>query len=326
MTRPPAATTLTPPPPGEGEGRAQPGAAPRAPHEDLGPEIVLVTGPSGAGRTTAIRALEDLGFEVIDNLPLSLLPRLLDGPPLGRPLALGIDPRNRDFGAEPLVAVADRLAQRTRSALLYLDCREEVLLRRFSETRRRHPLAPDGAPATGIARERVLLAPVRDRADVVIDTSALTPHELRAAIERRFAPPGGRPLAITVESFSYRRGLPAELDIALDCRFLRNPHWDAALRPHDGRDPAVAAFVEADPRYAPFLAHLESLVLALLPAYREEGKSHLAIGLGCTGGQHRSVTVAERLAETLAKAGWRVSIRHRELERRAGADGAADRG
>lgn len=308
----PAAPAVIPPPPPRPEG--------------MRPGVVLVTGPSGAGRTTAIRALEDLEFEVIDNLPLSLLPRLLEGPPHGRPLALGIDPRNRDFGVEPLLAAVERIARRSCCELLYLDCREDVLLRRFSETRRRHPLAPDGAPATGIARERALLVPVRDRADVIIDTSSLTPHELRAAIERRFAPAEGRPFAITVESFSYRSGLPPELDLALDCRFLRNPHWDEALRPRDGRDAAVAAFVAVDPRYAPFLAGLETLLLALLPAYREEGKSHLAIGLGCTGGQHRSVTVAEHLGKTLAQAGWRVSIRHRELERRAAADGAADRG
>lgn len=285
--------------------------------------IVLVTGPSGAGRSTAIRALEDLGYEVIDNLPLSLLPRLVEGPgcgPSDRPLALGLDVRNRDFGTDALCGLIDRLAERPQleAEVLYLDCADAVLIRRFSETRRRHPLAPDGSPEEGIARERALLEPVRARADVLIDTGALTPHELRAAVERFFAPEDGRPLAVTVESFSYKQGLPPGLDIAMDCRFLRNPHWEAALRPGDGRDAAVAAFVEADPAYHPFLARLRELVASLLPAYQAEGKAHLAVGLGCTGGQHRSVAVAEALAKALAEDGWRVSKRHRELERRAG--------
>ena len=286
--------------------------------------IVLVTGPSGAGRSTAIRALEDLGYEVIDNLPLSFLPRLAKGPPLERPLALGLDVRNRDFAAGALVRTPDRLAAMFGgpAEILFLDCAEEVLLRRFSETRRPHPLSPDGAPATGIAAERALLAPIRARADILIDTSALSPHELRAAVERWFAPPGGRPLTVSVESFSYKRGLPPGLDVVMDCRFLRNPHWDAGLRPLDGRDLAVAAYVEEDARFEPFFTRLKDLAAMLLPAYRDEGKSHLAIGLGCTGGQHRSVTVAERLAQALAEDGWRVSKRHRELERRAEAGGA----
>jgi UPF0042 nucleotide-binding protein len=287
--------------------------------------IVLVTGPSGAGRSTAVRALEDLGFEVIDNLPLSLLPRLAKGPPLEKPLALGLDVRNRDFKAEKLARTPERLAEMfgEPAEILFLDASDVVLLRRFSETRRPHPLSPDGAPATGIAIERALLAPIRARADVLIDTSDLSPHDLRAAVERWFAPPGGRPLSVSIESFSYKRGLPAGLDIAMDCRFLRNPHWDETLRPRDGRDPEVAAYVEADPRFEPFLARLRDLVLLLLPAYREEGKSHLAIGLGCTGGQHRSVMLVERLSQALAEEGWRVSKRHRELERRADAAGAA---
>jgi UPF0042 nucleotide-binding protein len=198
-----------------------------------------------------------------------------------------------------------------------------VLLRRFSETRRPHPLSPDGAPATGIEIERGLLEPIRARADIVIDTSLLSPHELRAAVERWFAPRGGRALSVSVESFSYKRGMPPGLDIVMDCRFLRNPHWDEGLRPRDGRDPDVAAYVAEDPRYAAFFARLHGLVALLLPAHREEGKAHLAIGLGCTGGQHRSVMVAERLAQALAEEGWRVSKRHRELERRAEAAASA---
>lgn len=282
--------------------------------------LVLVTGPSGAGRSTAINALEDLGFEVIDNLPLSLLPRLLDGHPLTRPLALGVDVRNRDFSANGLIEAIDRIASKTAIAgqVLYLDAAEEVLVRRYSETRRRHPLAPEDAPLVGILHERALLLPIRARADVLIDTSDLSPHDLRAEIDHWFAPDAGRMLGVSVHSFSYKRGLPRGLDIVMDCRFLRNPHWEPALRARDGTDPAVAHYIAQDPLYAEFFAKVLDMVSFLLPAYREEGKAHLAIGFGCTGGQHRSVAVTEQLGFALAETGWHVSKRHRELERCAG--------
>ena len=281
-------------------------------------QITLVTGPSGAGRSTAINALEDLGFEAIDNLPLTLLPRLLDGRPLERPLALGIDTRNRDFSVPALLDAADDLAGQAAytGRLLYLDCRAEVLLRRFSETRRRHPFAQDDAPAEAVERELPLLAPVRERADILIDTSEMTPHDLRAALTQWFGEKTGEALAVTVQSFSYKRGLPQDLDIALDVRFLANPHWEARLRPLDRRDAQVAAFVAKDPAFAAFFDRVTALILSLLPAYAAEGKTYLSIGLGCTGGQHRSVAVAEKLTKRLAEAGWQVSIRHRELERR----------
>ena len=282
-------------------------------------QVVLVTGPAGAGRSTAVRALEDLGFEAIDNLPLSLLPHLIDAPALTRPLALGIDTRNRDFGIEALIEAIDRLAARPDIAeqVLYLDCPEEELIRRYSETRRRHPMAPRDQPEIGIRQERELLGPIRSRADVLIDTGGLSVHDLKAEVERWFAPRGGRLLGITLQSFSYKRGLPRGLDMVIDCRFLRNPHWDPVLRALDGRDPAVAAHVLSDPRYDGFYSRLRDLTVFLLPAYRAEGKAHLAIGFGCTGGQHRSVAVVEQLAKPLAEAGWAVSKRHRELERKA---------
>lgn len=283
------------------------------------PPLVLITGPSGAGRTTAIRALEDMGFEAIDNLPLSLLPRLLGGPAPERPMALGVDPRNRDFSAQALIEAIDRLgALRTGPVqVLYVDCQPDVLLRRFSETRRRHPLAPAESAQVGITRELDLLRPIRARADILIDTSELSPHELRAEMDHWFAPQGGGQLAVSVHSFSYKRGLPRGVDMVLDCRFLRNPYWDEALRGLDGRDARVAAYIAQDPRFAPFHAQLSAMVELLLPAYKDEGKSYLSIALGCTGGQHRSVAMAETLAATLAKDGWQVSTRHRELERRA---------
>ena len=284
-----------------------------------GHRLVLVTGPSGAGRSTALNALEDLGFEVIDNLPLTLVPRLLDGPPLAQPLALGLDPRNRDFS----VAALNDLAAQLRAApavdveIVYLDCHGDVLLRRFSETRRRHPLAPAEGPAEGIARELDLLGPVRALADMLIDTSELTPHELRAEVAGWFGSSGGTPrLAVSIHSFSYKRGVPRGADMVFDCRFLRNPYWDPALRGLDGQAEAVAAYVAQDSRFQPFFDKVLDLALLLLPAYRDEGKSHLSIAFGCTGGQHRSVMVAEKLTNALADAGWRVSKRHRELERR----------
>ena len=278
------------------------------------PAVVLVSGPSGAGRGTAIHALEDLGFEAIDNLPLSLIPRLLDGPPPLARLALGVDPRNRDFSASAFLELLDNPPP-PGFELLYLDCAPDVLLRRFSETRRRHPLAPAESPAAGIEREFDLLGPIRARADILIDTSELTPHELRAEIDRWFGGPSQARLALSVHSFSYKRGLPRGIDMVFDCRFLRNPYWEPALRARDGRDPAVVAHIAADARFAPFFEKVADLARLLLPAYVEEGKSHLSIAFGCTGGHHRSVAMAEKLANTLAASGWQVSIRHRELER-----------
>ncbi|MEM0946722.1 MAG: RNase adapter RapZ [Pseudomonadota bacterium] len=278
-------------------------------------QLVLVTGPSGAGRSTALNALEDLGFEAIDNMPLSLLPRLLDGRPLDRPLALTLDIRNRDFAADALERALDtlRATPSYSSALLFLDCRPDVLLRRFSETRRRHPFSQDGAPAVGIRREQDLLAGLRGKADSLIDTSDMSPHDLRAALDKRFGSLASPGLRVTVESFSYKRGLPQDVDTAFDVRFLKNPHWVEDLRPLDGRDPRVAAHVADDPRFQGFFDRVLELVLMLLPAYLDEGKAHLSIGFGCTGGRHRSVMLAEKLGQSLADEGWQVSIRHRDL-------------
>ncbi|KUJ85066.1 glmZ(sRNA)-inactivating NTPase [Ruegeria marisrubri] len=280
--------------------------------------IVLVTGPSGAGRSTAIHVLEDLGFEAIDNLPMGLLTRLLEGSDPQRPMALGIDARNRDFstiGFLELVAGLGRMAEIDLTTL-YLDCSEDVLLRRFSETRRRHPMAPEASPEVGIRQEKELLQPIREIADTLIDTSNLNVHQLREEIERWFAPEGGRHLAVSVESFSYKRGLPRGLDMVFDCRFLANPYWKPELREADGRNPDVAAYIQSDPNYEPFVERVVELLKLLLPAFRAEGKAHLSVAFGCTGGQHRSVSLAETIAKALAEGGQQVSIRHREIERR----------
>lgn len=289
-------------------------SAPEQPHR----RIVFVTGPSGAGRSSALNVLEDAGFEVIDNLPLRLIPVLFDVPEQSRPLALGIDARNRDFSTNTVIDLLGGLALREGivAELLFLDCSTDVLLNRFSETRRRHPMAPADRPADGIEAEQQLLAPLRARADVLIDTSTLNVHELRAEVEHWFAPGGKRHLSVTVQSFSYKRGLPRSVDMVYDCRFLKNPYWQPELRALNGTDAAVAAHVATDARFESFAQQVLDLSLLILPACREEGKSHFSVAFGCTGGQHRSVTLAERHALQLAEAGWQVSIRHRELSAR----------
>ena len=278
------------------------------------PPLVLVTGPSGAGRTTAINVLEDLDFEAIDNLPLRLVPALVNAGGADRPLVLGLDPRNRDFSTEAMVDMIDMLKARQgiKTTVLYLDAQADVLLRRFSETRRRHPLSPAESPELGVTRELDLMRMIRERSDVVIDTSDLNVHQLRAEVERLFAPKG-RTLAVALHSFSYKRGIPRSVDMVFDCRFLANPYWEPELRAHNGQDKEVQDYVMKDARYQGFFDRVLYLTLMLLPAYREEGKSHFSIAFGCTGGQHRSVTLAETLAKALAREGQQVSIRHREL-------------
>lgn len=290
--------------------------------------VVLVTGASGAGRSTAINALEDLGYETIDNLPLSLVERLLDGPARSAPLALGIDVRNRDFSTDAMVALLDDLVADpdVDAELLYLDCRTDVLIRRYSETRRRHPLAPSESPDIGIAREMELLVPVRARADRLIETSELTVHDLKAEIGEKFGTSASARLALSVESFSFKRGLPRGADMVLDVRFLANPHWQEELRALDGRTAEVQAYVEGDPRYADFFTRVVELTESLLPAFKDEGKTSLTLAFGCTGGQHRSVALAEKTAKALAEAGWQVSTRHRELERRGLASSGGEMG
>jgi UPF0042 nucleotide-binding protein len=282
--------------------------------------VILVTGPSGAGRSTAINTLEDMGFEAVDNVPLSLIPRLLDGARDGKGLALGVDARNREFSARGFSGLVDDLHGMENVALtvLYLDASEDVLSRRYSETRRRHPMAPAEDPMTGIARELDLLAPIRAQAQNLIDTSALTVHDLRAEIRNWFSGDAAeRALALVIHSFSYKRGAPMGLDMVFDVRFLRNPYWEPSLRAATGLDSNVQSHVADDPKFLPFFDRILDLTRFLLPAYREEGKSHLSIGFGCTGGQHRSVTLAERLAAALALDSVPVSIRHHEIERKS---------
>jgi len=287
----------------------------------LAPRVLIVTGLSGAGRTTAINALEDLGYEAIENLPLPLFEALIassNGPQA--PIAIGIETRTRGFSARALseTVAALRNVWQAGAALLFLDCSDRVLLARFNQTRRRHPLAPAEDPATGILRERDILAEIREQADAVIDTSAMNPHELKAELAARFALDHSVGMAVTLQSFSYKRGSPPGADMVIDTRFLHNPYWRDDLRMLDGRDDRIQEFVRSDPLYAGFLGKLCDLISMLLPAYRDEGKAYFTLALGCTGGRHRSVSVAEEIGRILADQGWPVSIRHRELERRAG--------
>ncbi len=279
--------------------------------------LVLVTGMSGAGRSTALRILEDEGYEAIDNLPLSLLDAVVGEVGLKRPIAVGVDIRTRDFAVGPVLDQLDALARSPRFAttLLFVDCEDEVLGRRFTETRRRHPLAQDRPVADGIAAERRLVAPLRERADMMIDSSRLTPADFRAQLLGHVGLGGGAGMAVFVTSFSFRQGLPREADLVFDVRFLANPHYDPALRPLSGRDEAVAGFVARDPGFAPFFDHLTRMLAPLLPRYEREGKSYLTIAIGCTGGRHRSVFTAERLAAWLAEEGRPVHLGHRDIAR-----------
>lgn len=279
--------------------------------------IVLITGPSGAGRSTAINVLEDIGFETIDNMPLSLLPSLLSGPPAGRQIALGVDVRTRDFSAGAVLDIHEEI-KRTEgydSTILFLDCDTDVLVRRYSETRRRHPLAPDEMPELGIKQEIKILSKLRLRANVLIDTTNLSPHDLKTELKNWYGDADVGHLAVTLHSFSYKRGAPRGIDMIVDCRFLKNPYWDKSLRKLNGTDKKVADYIKSDARFAEFFDRLSGMCRFLLPAYIDEGKAHFSLGLGCTGGQHRSVCVAETLGKSLADSGWHVSIRHRELER-----------
>ena len=280
--------------------------------------LLVVTGMSGAGRSTALKALEDMGYEAVDNLPLSLLPNLLSAqaPP---PLAIGVDVRTRDFGVSALVATLDRLVAEhdLELKIVFLDCEDDRLVRRYTETRRRHPLAGDRPVIDGIKLERQRVWPLRDRADLVIDTTALSPGDLKRLLHGHFALDAAPGITIFVTSFSYRHGLPRDADLVLDVRFLRNPHYVAALRPLTGRDAAIGAFIEADRDFAPFFKHLCLWLAPLLPRYEQEGKSYFTIAIGCTGGRHRSVYIAERLAAWLSGQGRPVGVSHRDLDQSA---------
>ena len=282
--------------------------------------LLLVTGLSGAGKSTALRTLEDIGWEVVDNLPLALLDYLLSTPPSasmgkgGRPLAVGVDSRTRGFDARRIVRHIKRLARDHDYPVetLYLDCAGTELLRRFSETRRRHPLAPDRPATDGVAAERELMEPLRRWAEHVVDTTDTDTNQLQQQLRTRFAGAGQAP-TLTVMSFGFARGLPRNADNVFDMRFLKNPHWQPGLRELTGTDERVAAHIASDEAYEDALTRIEGLLLTLLPRYQAEGKSYVTVAFGCTGGRHRSVHVAERVAARLRAEGFSPTVEHRDL-------------
>jgi UPF0042 nucleotide-binding protein len=289
--------------------------------------VVLVSGLSGAGKASILRALEDIGYEAIDNPPLTFIEEMVaraepHAKGSGGPrIAVGVDARSRGFQAEEVLSTLTRLRANPglRPELVFAIADEQALLRRYTETRRRHPLSPKGRVADGIAAEQALTAPLLEAADLVIDTSDLPLAALRGLIETRFAhdtaETAQQGLAVSLLSFGFPAGLPREADLVFDARFLRNPHYDLALKPLTGLDPAVGAYVEADPDFAEFFSRLEGLIGLLLPRFVQEGKKYATIAIGCTGGRHRSVHIIEKLAATLTRTGWRVTITHRELAR-----------
>lgn len=282
--------------------------------------IVIITGLAGSGMSTALKMLEDLGFEAVDNLPLSVVPTLADERrEHEQPLAIVVDSRTRDFSAANATAMLERLKRDGTHTVdfIFMECDTDVLRQRYTETRRRHHLAIDRPVEDGIRRDRQLLEPLRDHADVVVDTSISTIHDLRRQLAERFALDRQPGLSVFVTSFAFRRGLPREADLVFDVRFLDNPHWDPELRDLTGLDKPVQFKVSGDPEFPGFFVRLTALLQPLLPLYSREGKSYLTIAIGCTGGKHRSVFTSELLASWLRDEGYRVGIAHRDLPEKA---------
>ena len=284
-----------------------------------GLDVTIVTGMSGAGRSAVGDALEDLGFFVIDNLPPMLVGKVAelalvrDEP---QRFAMIVDVRSGEFVGDLVNALAELREMGARARVLFLDAVDDVLVRRFDDTRRRHPLAVGERVTDGIAKERELLEGLKGEADLVLDTSEFNIHELRARIREMFgdADDAGQ-LQVTIVSFGYKHGLPLDVDIVFDCRFLPNPHWVDDLRPLPGTDPKVRKYVLHQPDAKAFLEQVDDLVTLLLPAFVREGKSYLSIGVGCTGGRHRSVVMAAELARLIERQGFAAAVHHRDLDR-----------
>jgi len=283
--------------------------------------VIVLTGLSGSGKSTAARALEDEGFFVVDNLPLALLPQFLSlaaqGVRFTSDVAVVIDVRNRDFLAElEQTLLAVRRDGHTLD-IYFFDATDEALLRRYSETRRRHPLAPNGAVAEGIVRERQLLAALRQQATQIIDSSRLTPHQLRQlVVQLACGESGALPMVVQLQSFGFRYGIPPDSDLVFDVRFLPNPHFVPQLQPLTGLDAGVSDYVVDREASREFLRHIQELLGFLLPHYRQEGKSYLTISIGCTGGRHRSVAVVQELRNFLERQAVVLQVVHRDVDKR----------
>ncbi len=277
--------------------------------------LIIITGSSGAGRTTALNALEDSGFEIIDNIPISMIESLVMNVSQSRNLALGVDIRTRDFSAKILQGMVDRCQsiKGIKVALFFLECEKHKLLSRFNETRRRHPLSGVKSLSQALSEEIELLKPIRDIAEVVIDTTDFSPNELREELLRHTTIHASNRFPILIQSFSYKGGLPRNLDMVFDCRFLKNPHWQERLRDLNGNSDLVREYVVKLPEFTEFLRNSSSLLEFLIPLFRKEGKVHFALGVGCTGGKHRSVVVANELKGVLKGGENIVFVKHRDL-------------
>jgi UPF0042 nucleotide-binding protein len=283
-----------------------------------GRQLVILTGLSGSGKSTVLKALEDLGYYCVDNLPVQLIPvfselHLYGGADISR-AALLVDAREGEQ-LKRFPALYRQIRRDVAATLVFIEASDEALLRRFSETRRPHPLGHDRPVREGLRRERELMAPIRQLADIVIDTTRFNVHELRQFVIRRFQKQAPRPLMVSVVSFGYRYGVPVDADLVFDVRFLPNPHFVARLRKYSGRDPKVVRYIRSFPQTGEFLRRLEGMLAYLIPHYIREGKSYLTIALGCTGGRHRSVMMADVIRRSLAKRGYTVKAVHRDLER-----------
>ncbi len=282
--------------------------------------IVFISGLSGAGMSSALKNMEDFGFEVFDNFPLGFIDALIDDTDAGHksvPIAIGLDTRTRGFSPQDLVKKIDALAARDDLdvMLCFLSCDDETIYKRYSETRRPHPLAKDSPIADGIALEKNWLQPLLKRADLVIDTTGLSVHDLKRLLGSNFSPQAeGKKIYVTVMSFGFKNGLPREADMVIDVRFLQNPHWEKKLRPLTGQDTPVQDYIRKDEGFDPLNRHISSLLELLLPRYEVEGKSYFTLAVGCTGGRHRSVYMAELWAEMVKTLGFAVSLRHRDLD------------
>ena len=297
---------------------------PSTPTADNRQRLLLVTGLSGAGKSTALDVLEDMGWETIDNFPVRLLDRLVGEPDAGAgaaraPMAIGFDSRTRGFVPSEIIALAKTLAQRPDIALtfMFIDCAGGEVARRYNETRRRHPMAQGRTVIDGIAAERELLEPLRRWAEVVIDTTELTANDLQGHVRELFGDHQATEPSLTISSFGFARGMPPLADLVFDMRFLDNPHWVPGLRELTGLDKAVGEHIAADPAFAAAFTQIRDLLLTLLPRYRAQGKAYVHVAFGCTGGRHRSVFTAERMAQGLREAGFSPTVRHRNMSSRA---------
>ena len=279
--------------------------------------LSVITGMSGAGKSMALRTFEDLGYEVVDNPPLALIDVLLQD--AEENIAVGIDIRSRGFSPAAFIEkikLLKKTHEKTKINLLFIDCEDAIIRKRYTETRRKHPLT-DGEMHLyeALEEERKLLSPIKEAADMVIDTSDITGHAFKRIIERRFSSPISQKMSIVTMSFAYKKGIPAEADLVFDVRFLRNPHYDENLRPMTGIDKEVRDYIKVDRDYEKFWSGLKEMLTIIIPRYIEEGKSYLTIAFGCTGGRHRSATFAEETKEFLETKGYKVDVIHREIEK-----------